>query len=428
MALKIWDPVKACFIGGMTKIWNGTAWIAKKLKRYVSGSWQVAQDTDWMPNYSEPDSEQEYKWGYKAMCDSLSGTDLAKFKECYTRILNARKYGAYCNYYKFKHFTSGEMTGSNAKNTYKIGGIASIPTLSVYMKDISISYDLRNKARQAVEHDYPEFCSRWCYYEVSSALGLNYLSWTGSDSELLLPYQPASRENYIRQIAETTQKFVIDKVREKHGIIFIPQAYHLNNKHYTAEEKIKIAKVIHDTLVVRNTYGSDSTPSTGNQETWPALSNNVAGTDANAADPVCISYAKAFSYLCWCWGITCVIVYGQVNYDQNAGTSNGNHAWNMVTYEPITFKDAGYNNPAIWNEVDVTWDDPTGWNQKQCCWTYFNVTTQSLTDAGRHRSTFDGGGGNANVKNYPCEATCTSYTKYKYKSNGANSESNLYIW
>ena len=100
----------------------------------------------------------------------------------------------------------------------------------------------------------------------------------------------------------------------------------------------------------------------------------------------------------------------------------------MVTYEPITFLDNGYNNGAIWNEVDVTWDDPTGWNQKQCRWTYFNVTTSSLEATNRHRSTFNGGGANANVYSYPASATCTSYQKYISYQNGANSETYLYKW
>jgi hypothetical protein len=187
MALRIWDRIKSCFIETVAKVKSGSSWITKPVKYKSGGSWTTIQGTNFIPNYSTPDPEQKYKWGYISMLNHWNDQEAKnKISEVYTRILNARKYGVYVTEYKFKHYTSGEMKKSNAKNTFTISSL-SVPALQVYLSDISAGYNIIAKARQAVEHDYPELCSRWCWYEIANSTGKYYCSWQTSDS-ILLPY------------------------------------------------------------------------------------------------------------------------------------------------------------------------------------------------------------------------------------------------
>ena len=195
----------------------------------------------------------------------------------------------------------------------------------------------------------------------------------------------------------------------------------------TAEQKVKIAKCIHDYLILHNEYCLDS-------EYSQSLYGAMGGWEYEGKGPVCTSYAFAFKYCCNRYGIICHLAFGDAS-DQHNG--DGLHMWNRINYDDPTVSDIvwlywgddlerleyfackedsehfdrykddsgqsyytdgdpsqrdwyerygsqaklPWTNSAqqfrkqSWYEVDVTWDDQGGDN---VIWERFNLSTQEM--------------------------------------------------
>ena len=205
-------------------------------------------------------------------------------------------------------------------------------------------------------------------------------------------------------------------IKNYHNIDFVDRKFALNLTRLTSEEKKLVVKVIHDYLVRHNTYGSSTTPHTGNQIAWSALSNHVT-------EPVCAGYARAFSYLCTIWGITSLIVPGYVDGEGDGG----NHMWNEVSY--LHKKASQCVSASEWSEMDVTWDDPTvsGYSD-YIQWKYFNVLTSWIAGSSNntpHLRRPPDEGLNRLVDSYPSETSTN--TEYNYGYNPSLGYSDWYI-
>ncbi len=89
-----------------------------------------------------------------------------------------------------------------------------------------------------------------------------------------------------------------------------------------------------------------------------SLSYTAYGAACNGL-AVCKGYTKWFQYLCYCVGINATYVRGVAN--------DTSHCWNAVSIGNI------------WYMVDVTWDDPRGNTYQLPTYSYFNITTEQIS-------------------------------------------------
>ena len=135
--------------------------------------------------------------------------------------------------------------------------------------------------------------------------------------------------------------------------------------------KIEYVKEIYDYIVLEKQYKSS------------AMDQTMAGILSDAYTPVCTSYALTFHYMCELAGIQTVVVHG------NATNSKGkteSHVWNMVNlgdtvdYSAMKTVNNKEIDPNDWYEIDVTWGDPVGADEDYIGYTYFNLTTDEMTE------------------------------------------------
>ena len=243
-------------------------------------------------------------------------------------------------------------------------------------------------------------------------------------------------EDTFQDLTQYVEQYVGIKYKEHHvGNIFERGAA------YTPEEKKKIAKCIHDYLVINNAYAYGDEM---NQTLYPAMSRGKRS-------PVCTSYATAFKYCCSRYGIVCHITLGVCDPNgEHTDEYGGNHMWNRINYESFSFtekqylhndgkivssdkpvsdvisnlvdkydqdnrsnytanksgnidklffKDSSFEGNDVkvtfiqshkqydknsWSDVDVTWDDPsepgtdTLGNTDNICWDFFNVSSNVM--------------------------------------------------
>ena len=101
---------------------------------------------------------------------------------------------------------------------------------------------------------------------------------------------------------------------------------------------------------------------------------------------ICVGYATTFKLFMDALDIECIVVTGSANDDPRE-----NHGWNLV-----------HLDDGKWYAVDVTWDDPIGW-EGDTCHDYFNVDSNWLSDTSHYWE----------KENYP-QATGGKYSGLEY--------------
>lgn len=140
----------------------------------------------------------------------------------------------------------------------------------------------------------------------------------------------------------------------------------------TPVQKSRVAKVIHDFLVLNNKYDEVNEGEKIDQTMYPALSKGLN-------DPVCASYALAFNWLCEDYGIETLyatgVVWSGIISDGVPKASDG-HAWNLVNFEdsPGDFS----SDSSKWSIIDCTFDDPTGKLDDYISWKHFCARAADL--------------------------------------------------
>lgn len=341
-------------------------------------------------NFDTSNPESKYKHGYKEIASN------AKYVSAYTRI-----YNMLANNYKKTTYTlnNGETYQvsllkmvANEVKVFTESQLASVfdnDMQSVYLDDLQLKYGEVYYLYNIVRCDFPELIapsSFQCYgykeQEISTGSNIYIPScvWiparTTDDSGNKYGYFNNTQRNTYLSTIETTFKSICKQIWDTYSIPYINNVtFNDRNKEYTESEKIKIAKVIHDYILLHVQYGNFATPMDSiNQTMYPAMSNT--NTYQHAQGPVCASYAAAFYYCCYRWGISCIYVTGGCN-----NSRDGRHAWNQINYKPYAPQDSQYSDGSNWQEVDVTWDDGNKDDNKNLYyWLYFNVTTQQINN------------------------------------------------
>ncbi|MBR6966901.1 MAG: hypothetical protein IKH78_00060, partial [Ruminococcus sp.] len=182
--------------------------------------------------------------------------------------------------------------------------------------------------------DYPELY--WIEpFLMSINLGRDTTSSTNYRTGIItlkirsLVINPAYLEGFVSLDEATTYGRRLDEALEK-----IP---------VTGNDRYEQLKSVHDYIAGFTFY-----------DTGARFSNSPIGA---LVEPgvVCEGYAEAFKLICDRLSIPCVLVFGNMNTEDNTG-----HMWNYVQMED-----------GIWYAMDVTWDDTDGSNGKDVKYDYF---------------------------------------------------------
>ena len=142
--------------------------------------------------------------------------------------------------------------------------------------------------------------------------------------------------NYLLSSFNSEEEVIsaINKVESiKNNIINSVAEYNTYNK----------IKTIHNLWVSSIEY-NETINNSNNYNIYGALVENKV---------VCEGYAKAFKYLMDSLDIECILVSGTATYIYDYGSEGGPHMWNYVKLNDS------------WYGVDVTWDDPIGYNSSK---------------------------------------------------------------
>lgn len=326
-------------------------------------------------NYSAPSHlfHPGDKWGYWEILLGASNHPINSYSNAHFAEAYRRMYVAYkLNGQDMDGYFVEEMSGEKSYHSvyYEVDGK---DYLTCYVGDLELTVDDCNYIYKCLRYDSPELMMKFTGYKYFHKNG--YVTYLLFDS-----FDEPTREMYMNKCQDTFQH-ICAVIYANYGIeTSLPYQGYWNSytsDHYTRRQKVQIAKVIHDFLVLNNTYHSSSIENL-DQTMYPALSKG-------AETPVCASYAHAFQWCCHKFGIMCHVVNGSTDSEGNA-----RHLWNMINYED-------YGSPAvsntkdgsIWYECDVTWDDPTNGGTDYCQWEFFNTTTsyiQSSAGGNRRRS------------------------------------------
>ena len=346
-----------------------------------------------LSEYFGDDLDRTYMaWGYEQLEKDNPNEEIQK--EIYSRIYNAIKNNGNGTCYTYYNGVKSEecncsITDKNGVN--KI--VVPIEDLNLnYQTDLSILSDVVPRVR----YDNPELLFKktsWSYTYTKGILDYLYFEY----------FTDEQKQEFLNACNQAFDE-INDIIKSKVGLSY---------KEFDAEyptlalkilatdstQKVNIAKIIHDWLCVNNKYkedwedGSTDLDQLLTQTMYPALSKGVY-------DPVCASFGNAFKWCCNKWGIVCCNVIG--------GNKDGNHLWNMITYDVAPFTVGTWEN-SQWQEVDVTWDE--NGDSSKINWTYFNITTSELysldSTRERHLDRF--------TPTYPVE-NCTG-SVYKYSGN-----------
>lgn len=307
------------------------------------------------------------KWGWYTIRNNNAQ------KELYKRIYNAHMNNGKEATVKYTNFTTGATQTCNSlfngSGTYN--GYLYVPVDDLNISNIDDVWYVNG----IIEQDCPELIWKW----QSSNPAVCHRTSTGLVADLCLCHYSVSDKNSKKIKIESTFNEICSLVKTHYNITYVENTFTNNNTYYNELQKKQIAKVIHDYLEVHNHYGNVNEPEK-NQNVYAAMSKGDW-------HPVCASYSQAFKYCCERWGISCICIIGHAY-----NGSDGNHAWNMVSYKQQN-PGALANNNAAWQEVDCTWDDMSTYNKlneyasygisaammtNACRWEHFNVTTSEI--------------------------------------------------
>lgn len=175
------------------------------------------------------------------------------------------------------------------------------------------------------------------YYSVNAPLSFTYkyYSQSGVITSVSLEF-PFSKEEGNRKTSALKNKVNAIKAGIPKGSDF---------------DKIKY---IHDYIINNCRYNTNAV---NNTEAYPSAFTAYGALVEGSA--VCEGYSKAFSLLCSEVGIDALLVTGKGNGQP--------HMWNMV------------KSNGQWYQMDVTWDDATVGGQDALHYSYFNITTQQIS-------------------------------------------------
>lgn len=181
---------------------------------------------------------------------------------------------------------------------------------------------------------------------------------------ILIPKYSDHELSAMKDICKRTKAEVQELVYNYTGIL--PKSV------LTPVQKSRVAKVIHDFIVLNNKYDEVNEGERVDQTMYPALSKGLN-------DPVCASYALAFNWLCEDYGIETLYATGVVwsgLISNGVPTASDSHAWNLVNFEdsPGVFS----SDPSNWSIIDCTFDDPTGASNDYIRWKHFCVRAEDL--------------------------------------------------
>lgn len=353
------------------------------------------------------------------------------------------------------NLVSGSITGAPTSNpkrynmTYKVLSDSSRTWLSVYLFDLELTIEETKYVYGLVMEDCPElmfkFQSSYIPFPGYKQMSVVNNQLTPSSSDTPYGFVVATRMYFNESMRRTMMQTCVDTLNEinklvddTYGIKFKNSDFATNNQTYSSSDMVKIGKVIHDYLEAYNVYGREGGHYI-NQTMYPALSRGKW-------NPVCASYARAFQYCCWRWGINACYVSGYCDADlDGVPEPSAGHAWSIVSYQNKPVSDIAANS-AYWQEVDCTWDDTgkpsnrdygardcktsdftvdlpelisntnktTGWDDATTCgWAYFNLTT---TDINANKPNVAGTSGGAGCRardtsyKYLVKGTCKKYT------------------
>jgi len=180
--------------------------------------------------------------------------------------------------------------------------------------------------------------------------------YTLSGNKMILPMGDKTEMEKLLIECQNTAKTALQAIEAKYDRELTP---------------IEYVKEIHDFIVLEKQYESSE------------MDQTMAGILTEAYTPVCSSYALAFHYMCELAGIQTVIVHGDA---KNSSGDSEAHVWNMVNlgemvdYARMLTVNGDPIDPADWYEIDITWDDPMGGQEDYVRYTYFNLTTDEMTN------------------------------------------------
>ena len=280
-----------------------------------------------------------YVWGLYEVSNN------AKLSEAYRRIYNAYYYNGTKPKFKFKDFRDGSYGYYPSTNDGK---------LYVYLEDLSITLDDLDYVFWMVWQDNPELMAKWGGYSF-------YPSGNLALALEIENYSENARQGYL-SIMQSTFNQICSIISSTYGISLPSGDWRARNNALNATQKSRVAKVIHDFIVLHTWYNSSDM----DQTAYPALSDNRMSS-------VCASYAQAFQYCCHKWGILCVATFG------TAGGKDARHEWDIVSYISHGFDNSDSKNGGNWCEMDLTWDDDTTYGGPFLVWDNFNITTSEIT-------------------------------------------------
>lgn len=337
---------------------------------------------DDITDFSEVTQDEENNFTYMKQGWILHcNTDKKKtlYKRAYNIFKNngqnssyyVKKYGTEDEYIEIESITSGQSFDDN------------ISRLGFYFGDLGFTVAEAEVIIFACMYDCPELM--WKFAD-------RYF-WNDNSGMMWLPFFPESTRQAYLNTCKNTFNTICSQIATTYGISFdsSKQPWQHYTMH-TEQEKLKIAKVIHDWIVLHNNYAYSSVEHL-DQTMYPALSNG-------AETPVCASYAHAFQYCCERWGIVNGVVTG------DAGEA---HMWSIISYQTTPSTNPTFFTANRWQECDVTWDDPTGAPSTYCTWEHFNITTAVIStkpSSGRVRNAVNSA--SAYPSYFVTNATCTS--------------------
>ena len=352
------------------------------------------------------------KWGYYSLSKGcITSVNVDKCLTLYRRIYNiAKNNGVLSSYSYIKYGNTEEISNIQSKDTVNISGGGTANVLLVYHNDLGISDTVVITIHQYVFMDNPELMMKW--------------NLMGSQNGFLIfdYYNETKRQSYISKCNSTFNE-INTKIQTTYGITFnSSNTFAQNYTTYTNDQKKKIAKVIHDFIILNSKY-SFNAPDKLNQTMYPALSK---GTQ----DPVCASYGHAFCWCCHKWGIPASVVLGL----GDPVRADSYHLWSMACYTTKPLPSSGnpwdnvVNQNTEWQEVDLTWDEYVSTDSSghyldpypnDVMWKFFNKTTSEFTSSGHVRKMSNSSGtpveNSVYVKLPSSNCTCTSNT-YSYDS------------
>mgnify|MGYP006916102148 CR=1 FL=1 len=97
--------------------------------------------------------------------------------------------------------------------------LTSIPAIKIYTGDLSVRSEWTTRVVRAVESDFPELNSRWCFYIDINVTG--YYTQYNAGTVLYLPYHPtADYETYRSYISDTFHE-ICSLVDSYHNIKYV---------------------------------------------------------------------------------------------------------------------------------------------------------------------------------------------------------------